>query len=81
MPDRRPLLAVRLQFPCRPDGAVEGLAGFRLAHRRWRGLGSVVFRLSAQRSLVGHAGYWSDNGLIDGIADIKIGGRNNGQRG
>jgi hypothetical protein len=35
---------------------------------------------SAKRSFAGQAGRLSDNHLSDGFSDIKIGGRNNGQR-
>ena len=57
------------------------MASFRLAYRRWRWRGLAVLRLSGKRSLVGPAGHLSDNRLIDGIADIKIDGRQNGQSG
>jgi hypothetical protein len=36
---------------------------------------------SAKRSLVGQAGHVSDHRLFDGLSDIKIGGRNDGQKG
>ena len=38
------------------------------------------YLLSVKRTLVGQAGHLSENILINGLPDIKIGGRNNGQR-
>ncbi|WP_426197191.1 recombinase family protein [Massilia sp. DWR3-1-1] len=37
--------------------------------------------MSVKRSLAGHAGHLSENYLINGLSDIKIGGRNDGQKG
>jgi hypothetical protein len=37
--------------------------------------------LSVKRSLVGHAGQCPFISLFNGFSDIKIGGRNNGQKG
>ena len=37
--------------------------------------------MSAKRSLVGQAGHVSDHRLFDGFSDIKIDGRNDGQKG
>ena len=55
-----------------------GLSGFVVPLRRY---GDPCAALSVKRSLAGHAGHLSDNYLINGLSDIKIDGRNDGQKG